>query len=1181
MLMVGAMQVENSVRFRVILLCTSALLLIGAPLAVTPVRAQGTQAALNLPAQDLGLALTQLADQAGLRLIVASDVVAGKRSNALSGSYSAPEALGRLLAGTGLNYRFTGANTVTIRGPDPGAEAVQPAEGAVVLDTVSLFGGGNGAGAHTPYETPAARSHIDQERLERYRGTGPADMFRGTPGVMSGDARNSAGAIDVNLRGLQGAGRVKVSVDDAENAVTVSHGYQGQSNRSYVDPDFIAGIEINKGLDVASRGAAGAVAMRTVRAGDVVRPGEAWAIRLKAGFGTNSSTPVAEAAGGYRWPTPARPQLEESATGLDRPGALEATSFNASILAAVNRENWDFLIGYAARKQGNYHAGTRKGGEMPANPVLDNGSYVNAGFTNYRPGEEILNTQLATRSLLIKAGFRLPGDQTLEFSYNGYRSEGGYFMSPAGAMADITQSRFGATTDIKLDTLTARYRWNPADNDLIDLRVNGWMTWFQFLNQPRAITSPGLTQPQWPGDIGLPVAFRTGTNTLMWGIDVSNRSRIYPERGGELELDYGLSFIRQDVRLGRYADLMSIVPPSQGLRDEVGAHFRAKWTPLDWLTLNAGLRYSSFRASGPEQRIQVNATDWIVTGPPRSAAGFSPSIGLTLAPHPGIQVYANYASALRLPNLRETVGTFTIADSDLRPERLKSLDIGVNVMIPGILHEDDIGMLKFGWFDWKVDDYISRAIQSLENGSMLRIHNIHGASFSGFELAGRYKSGGFSAELAANYFTGMEFCSVAGACGTSLYGDYATNHVPPKYMLDLSLSQKLMQDRLTIGGRFYRVGPRAIAHGAVTQTGASAFITQIRWQPHTLIDAFAEYKLGDNTQLSFRVENLTDRFYVDPLGLLPQPGPGRTFHFSLTHQFGGGSSDPEIATLPRNPLRSAGSAGGKVNWTGFYAGLHGGFSSAGLRGAAGILDAAAGTFGGRAGMIAASEGLAMRANGAIGGVQAGYNRQLANGLVVGVEGSLSRSWAGGRQDNLALDDDRLADGLLQSRYHSRIDWSGALRGRVGYAFDNGLMLFASGGIAVLGERLTRDQNRIADRGWSNPGGTVSRVADVEESRKTRVGLTGGIGVEYALNERWSVSAEYSNSVFKRRSHDFANARAGASTDYLTRELVGMTPNETPIYRYVDHEGGYKTVNGRRVGSHIIQHNLKVGLNFRF
>lgn len=71
-------------------------------------------------------------------------------------------------------------------------------------------------------------------------------MLRGTTGIIAAEARTSGG-LDVNIRGLQGQGRVPVTVDGAINSTTVYRGYQGTSNRSFVDPDFISHVAIVKG----------------------------------------------------------------------------------------------------------------------------------------------------------------------------------------------------------------------------------------------------------------------------------------------------------------------------------------------------------------------------------------------------------------------------------------------------------------------------------------------------------------------------------------------------------------------------------------------------------------------------------------------------------------------------------------------------------------------------------------------------------------------------------------------------------------------------------------------------------------------------------------------------------------------------------------------------------------------
>ncbi len=163
----------------------------------------------------------------------------------------------------------------------------------------------------------------------------------------------------------------------------------------------------------------------------------------------------------------------------------------------------------------------------------------------------------------------------------------------------------------------------------------------------------------------------------------------------------------------------------------------------------------------------------------------------------------------------------------------------------------------------------------------------------------RYEAGGFTADFSANYYLDVEFCRTSDTCGAkSLYGDYATNQVPPKYSVDLTLSQKMLEDRLTLGGRVSYVGPRAIGHGDVTAVGAGEFISLTRWKPYTLIDVFAEYKINDSLTATARIENLTDQYYVDPLGLVNQPGPGRTFYAGLTSNFGGDQRLPQLAILP-------------------------------------------------------------------------------------------------------------------------------------------------------------------------------------------------------------------------------------------------------------------------------------------
>jgi len=96
--------------------------------------AQAT-ASYDIPAQDLNAALLTFARRAGLQIFYDVDRVRGLRSAPLVGTFTPEQGLALLLAGTGISYRFTGANTVSL--DRPGATA---APGAMQLDPVQVQG---------------------------------------------------------------------------------------------------------------------------------------------------------------------------------------------------------------------------------------------------------------------------------------------------------------------------------------------------------------------------------------------------------------------------------------------------------------------------------------------------------------------------------------------------------------------------------------------------------------------------------------------------------------------------------------------------------------------------------------------------------------------------------------------------------------------------------------------------------------------------------------------------------------------------------------------------------------------------------------------------------------------------------------------------------------------------------
>ena len=94
-----------------------------------------------------------------------------------------------------------------------------------------------------PFQTPGSSGYISQEQIQRLPPTSVGDIFRNTPGVISAGNRNGQ-SLDLNIRGLQGMNRIATLVDGAQQTSSTYRGYKGHSNRTFVDSEFIGGIDV-------------------------------------------------------------------------------------------------------------------------------------------------------------------------------------------------------------------------------------------------------------------------------------------------------------------------------------------------------------------------------------------------------------------------------------------------------------------------------------------------------------------------------------------------------------------------------------------------------------------------------------------------------------------------------------------------------------------------------------------------------------------------------------------------------------------------------------------------------------------------------------------------------------------------------------------------------------------------
>ncbi|MDB5541342.1 MAG: porin family protein [Devosia sp.] len=160
-------------------------------------------------------------------------------------------------------------------------------------------------------------------------------------------------------------------------------------------------------------------------------------------------------------------------------------------------------------------------------------------------------------------------------------------------------------------------------------------------------------------------------------------------------------------------------------------------------------------------------------------------------------------------------------------------------------------------------------------------------------------------------------------------------------------------------------------------------------------------------------------------------------------------------------IGTPGAADAATDWSGFYAGVHGGMGT------------------GEISMTDTFTSTTATASGWLAGLQAGYNFEAGN-FVLGVEGDVS--WA-----DIGVEFDSGASGT-----HYRVDWMASLRGRAGVTLDSAL-LYGTAGIETAGASVSI---------WNASPGITDDVG------ATHSGWVAGLGAELMVTENVSLRGEY-------------------------------------------------------------------------
>ncbi|TEA78868.1 TonB-dependent receptor domain-containing protein [Allopusillimonas ginsengisoli] len=804
-------------------------------------------------------------------------------------------------------------------GPLPGSVNQAPSSttssgGAVTtLGTISVAGQRSIDPADVPYTSAGSAAYISGEEIERFRGTSVGDFLSGIPGVMNADARNS-GAVDINIRGMQGQGRVPVIVDGATQETTIWQGYGGATPRSYIDPDFISSVAIEKGISSAAdaTGATGGVVRAsTIGVHDILLPGRSYGVRLKGGFTTNSSpVPPVGTTGGWKgpvWMYGENPELPPEDTrfyseGMRRPSLLKPTGGSGSAVFAVTTDYVDFVAGYVRRKSGNFHAGARGDNGAHLVPMRDprTGGLEarNAGFSAYRAGEEILNTSTNNTSWLLKSTLKPAFGHTLELGYRQYKS----------AYGTAFGTRLAATpyqnplSDITLDTYTSRYKWQPENNNLIDLKIDA----FQTVTDNRINTVDRGVQVD-INELGQFIYTPVISPWVEWvgatrrGITASNTSR-FTNPVGVFKLEYGGAFVHESVGLPDgvdtewFREVYNTGYPREGSRKEISGFTALEYKPVDRVTLSASTRYSRYKTHDHFGQGSVSFT--------RRDSGWSASGGVMVEPIDGLKIYTKYGKATRAPSIFESLTGpsfyLPVDQNPIKLERARNLEIGVNYLSHEAFLPKDKLRLHAAYFDNRIDDYITRVGLRLEGEGLfgqrlvteiLGRTNLDYARMRGFEASARYDVGRYYGSLSWSHYMAVMFCARKGilldgepTCQAGgLPHSYSLHQVPPRNTVTLNLGMRLLERKLDIGARANYIGSR-YAPGYGRAIGMSG-VEPSRWSPYTQLDLYAGYQVSQRVLFDLAVDNVTDHYYMDALNAAQMPAPGRTIRGNVTIKF--------------------------------------------------------------------------------------------------------------------------------------------------------------------------------------------------------------------------------------------------------------------------------------------------------
>jgi len=195
----------RSSRFRTLLMAGCAGVALSPAFALAQTQARTV---FDIPAQDLGTALTQFGQQSEREIVFSADLTRNRRARPVTGQMTAGEALSVLLADSGLGYRTTSGGSIIVEAaaaPQSGSAARGGAEVEALIVTAQKR-------EEDIQDVPIAMSAFSQEQLERSQVAGGPDLMTQVPNMTF--TKTNFSSYSIQIRGI-GTQAISATTDAA------------------------------------------------------------------------------------------------------------------------------------------------------------------------------------------------------------------------------------------------------------------------------------------------------------------------------------------------------------------------------------------------------------------------------------------------------------------------------------------------------------------------------------------------------------------------------------------------------------------------------------------------------------------------------------------------------------------------------------------------------------------------------------------------------------------------------------------------------------------------------------------------------------------------------------------------------------------------------------------------------